>query len=159
MCWNLNELAGYTQPGGSFQEACLSLWTSRYLTTAFLAKSRIYNLLLTSYIDRYRFELESYKSTIRVNIRTSNYLERKCGKGDVSKKLRWWLCLYLTWSFLGDGSVVCINETLTMSYELTGPDCDAVYRVVHAGNDVFTSCRDGKIRVYSNSWQDVGYVR
>ena len=72
MCWNLNELAGYTQPGGSIQEACLSLWTSRYLTTALLARSRIYihNLLLTSYTDRYWFELESYNSTIKVNIPT-----------------------------------------------------------------------------------------
>lgn len=56
-------------------------------------------------------------------------------------------------SLAGDGSVVCVNEMMSTSYELSGPDCDAVYRVVHAGSDIFTSCRDGYIRSYSNSWE------
>ena len=53
--------------------------------------------------------------------------------------------------FSGDGSVVYLDETMAPSHELSGADCDTVYRVVYAGNEVITSCRDGKIRVYDTS--------
>lgn len=55
----------------------------------------------------------------------------------------------LLFVFIDDGSVVGIDETFSPIFELSGADCDAVYRVVHSGNEIYTSCRDGNIRIYS----------
>ena len=62
---------------------------------------------------------------------------------------------------LGDGSCVCMktsafaaavtdsgNELYT---ELTGSDCDPVYRAVTDGRSLFTCCRDSLIRRYALS--------
>ena len=50
--------------------------------------------------------------------------------------------------FSGDGSCFYMRETSSTVIELTGPDCDAVYKVVVEGDHVFTACRDGAIRKY-----------
>ena len=44
-------------------------------------------------------------------------------------------------------------EKLTVR-ELTGSDCDAVYKVCSNAKHIFTCCRDGKIRIYNKN----GYV-
>ena len=61
----------------------------------------------------------------------------------------------------GDGSCVCIKSsvlTLTDALsatesctELTGSDCDPVYRGVSDGRSLFTCCRDSVIRRYALS--------
>ncbi|KAK2155499.1 hypothetical protein LSH36_238g02048 [Paralvinella palmiformis] len=48
----------------------------------------------------------------------------------------------------GDGSCFYISEDYKTDLELTGPDCDPVYRVVSDGSYLYSSCRDGLIRKY-----------
>ncbi|KAK0064568.1 proteasomal ATPase-associated factor 1 [Biomphalaria pfeifferi] len=49
----------------------------------------------------------------------------------------------------GDGSCFHINERWETTTELTGSDCDPVYKVCDDGSNIYTSCRDGFIRKYS----------
>ena len=69
--------------------------------------------------------------------------------------------LHGRWSYcvLGDGSCVCM-KTSSLSgsaasaadeqayTELTGSDCDPVYRAASDGRSLFTCCRDSVIRRY-----------
>ncbi|XP_067946337.1 proteasomal ATPase-associated factor 1-like [Watersipora subatra] len=48
----------------------------------------------------------------------------------------------------GDGSAVCVDETLSQSYEFTGADCDPIYQLRRGSNRVYSCCRDGAVRVY-----------
>ena len=75
------------------------------------------------------------------------------------------LCLLgNTMCVLGDGSCVCMKTAaLTQNgsvadaedapwrlcTELTGSDCDPVYRAVSDGRNLFTCCRDSLIRRYA----------
>ncbi|XP_041354415.1 proteasomal ATPase-associated factor 1-like isoform X2 [Gigantopelta aegis] len=49
----------------------------------------------------------------------------------------------------GDGSCFYVDERLECLAELTGSDCDPVYRTVCDGTHVYTACRDGAIRKYN----------
>eukprot|EP00794_Sanderia_malayensis_P000033 gene33-624_t len=52
----------------------------------------------------------------------------------------------------GDGSVTLCDPSrkeLEIITELTGPDADAIYRLAIHNGDVYTACRDAKIRRYS----------
>ncbi|XP_064628952.1 proteasomal ATPase-associated factor 1-like [Lineus longissimus] len=49
----------------------------------------------------------------------------------------------------GDGSCVCFNNNYDPSLELTGPDCDPVYKVVSDGSYLYTACRDSFVRKYT----------
>ena len=49
----------------------------------------------------------------------------------------------------GDGSCFFINELCNTTTELTGSDCDHIYKVVCDNSHVYTACRDGLIRKYS----------
>lgn len=53
------------------------------------------------------------------------------------------------WSSSGDGTCFYVNEQCDTTVELTGADCDPLYKVVLSDNHVFTSCRDGNIRKYN----------
>ena len=55
--------------------------------------------------------------------------------------------------YLGDGSCFYVDESGLVGIEMTGPDCDPVYCTSHDGVSVYTGCRDGEIRKYSNAWQ------
>ncbi|CAH1798864.1 unnamed protein product [Owenia fusiformis] len=48
----------------------------------------------------------------------------------------------------GDGSCFYMDESYTSTLDLTGPDCDPVYRVVQDRDNIYTACRDGSIRKY-----------
>ena len=59
---------------------------------------------------------------------------------------------------LGDGSCVCMStaaltgvaqDDQKLCTELTGSDCDPVYRAVSDGRSLFTCCRDSVIRRYA----------
>jgi proteasomal ATPase-associated factor 1 len=52
-------------------------------------------------------------------------------------------------SISGDGSCFFINELCNTTTELTGSDCDHIYKVVCDNSHVYTACRDGLIRKYS----------
>ncbi|XP_059152366.1 proteasomal ATPase-associated factor 1-like [Physella acuta] len=52
----------------------------------------------------------------------------------------------------GDGSCFHFNERWETTTELTGSDCDPIYRVSCDGNFIYTSCRDGCIRKYNLSF-------
>ena len=41
-----------------------------------------------------------------------------------------------------------MNEAYETSLELTGPDCDPVYKVATDGTYMYTACRDGGVRKY-----------
>ncbi|CAL1543217.1 unnamed protein product [Lymnaea stagnalis] len=49
----------------------------------------------------------------------------------------------------GDGSCFHVNERWETTTELTGSDCDPIYKVSSDGDNIYTSCRDGSIRKYS----------
>ncbi|KAH9500223.1 Proteasomal ATPase-associated factor 1 [Bulinus truncatus] len=49
----------------------------------------------------------------------------------------------------GDGSCFHVNERWETTTELTGSDCDPIYKVTTDGRNIYTSCRDGYIRRYS----------
>jgi len=49
----------------------------------------------------------------------------------------------------GDGSCFHVDETWETTTELSGSDCDPLYKVSSDGSNVYTSCRDGMIRRYS----------
>ncbi|KAI8520799.1 Proteasomal ATPase-associated factor 1 [Branchiostoma belcheri] len=49
---------------------------------------------------------------------------------------------------LGDGTSFLPGMEETLPLQLTGPDCDPVYRVAACGNRVYSACRDGVIRKY-----------
>jgi len=58
------------------------------------------------------------------------------------------------WASFGDGSVCyrTLDPTKNGSFsgkELSGSDCDPVYRVCSDGRNLYTCCRDAKIRKYS----------
>lgn len=53
--------------------------------------------------------------------------------------------------FIGNGSTVYVDDTMKEITDLSGPDLDNVYQVSATKDNVFTSCRDGRIRVYSVS--------
>ncbi|XP_064601031.1 proteasomal ATPase-associated factor 1-like [Liolophura sinensis] len=48
----------------------------------------------------------------------------------------------------GDGSCFRVTEEFKTDLELTGPDCDPVYKVVNDAQTIYTACRDGLIRKY-----------
>jgi len=50
---------------------------------------------------------------------------------------------------LGDGSCSYIDNQQEMCVELTGPDCDPVYKTSFDGTHIYTCCRDGLIRKYN----------
>ena len=49
----------------------------------------------------------------------------------------------------GDGSCFYTNELFDTTLELSGPDCDPVYRVVTDGQYLYSCCRDGLVRKYA----------
>ncbi|XP_060080166.1 proteasomal ATPase-associated factor 1-like [Ylistrum balloti] len=51
----------------------------------------------------------------------------------------------------GDGSCCYVNSQGETTVELTGADCDPLYRVSSDGSHIYTCCRDGLIRKYSLS--------
>ena len=51
----------------------------------------------------------------------------------------------------GDGSCFLVSEDLSCPLELSGPDCDPVYRAATDGTFIYTVCRDGAIRKYRTS--------
>lgn len=51
--------------------------------------------------------------------------------------------------FPGDGSCFRVNNLHETTLELTGPDCDPVYKVVSDGSAIYTTCRDGCVRKYN----------
>ncbi|XP_063404117.1 proteasomal ATPase-associated factor 1-like [Mytilus trossulus] len=51
----------------------------------------------------------------------------------------------------GDGSCFFVNELCNTTTELTGADCDHIYKVVCDNTHVYTGCRDGQVRKYSCS--------
>ena len=60
--------------------------------------------------------------------------------------------MYCTLPPAGDGSAVCwrVGEPACGQVtRLTGPELDSVTSVRQAGGLVYTSCRDGCVRVYS----------
>ncbi|KAM4701336.1 proteasomal ATPase-associated factor 1 [Discoglossus pictus] len=48
----------------------------------------------------------------------------------------------------GDGSCFIIEQDCNHMIELTGPDCDPVYKVASSEKLVYTCCRDGIVRKY-----------
>ena len=48
----------------------------------------------------------------------------------------------------GDGSCFYINSSLETTTELTGSDCDPLYKTVTDGKFLYTACRDSAIRKY-----------
>ena len=42
-----------------------------------------------------------------------------------------------------------VEKEVKIMRELTGSDCDAVYKVCANSKHILTSCRDGKIRIYN----------
>lgn len=79
----------------------------------------------------------------------SPYKIRKYGKSSVN-------CLkeYHTDNLLvgrGDGTTSCIStkeDCESVTYELTGPDCDPIYSLSTHANCVYTACRDKRVRKY-----------
>jgi proteasomal ATPase-associated factor 1 len=56
------------------------------------------------------------------------------------------------WASKSDGSCILINPNVTTCskiVQLTGPDCDPVYQVKKDLDFIYTACRDGLIRKYS----------
>ncbi|KAK3097247.1 hypothetical protein FSP39_008035, partial [Pinctada imbricata] len=51
----------------------------------------------------------------------------------------------------GDGSCFYVDGQYNTMMELTGPDCDPVYKVVCNDTHIYTSCRDGTVRKYNLS--------
>ena len=49
----------------------------------------------------------------------------------------------------GDGSCFFTDASLRTRVELSGADCDPVYKVVSDGKYVYTSCRDSYVRKYA----------
>ncbi|CAG5126462.1 unnamed protein product [Candidula unifasciata] len=49
----------------------------------------------------------------------------------------------------GDGSCFNVNEHFETRVELTGSDCDPVYKICTDRTNIYTSCRDGTIRKYN----------
>ncbi|XP_045195880.1 proteasomal ATPase-associated factor 1-like [Mercenaria mercenaria] len=49
----------------------------------------------------------------------------------------------------GDGSCFYVNQNHETLVELTGSDCDPLYKTVSDGQYVYTACRDSQIRKYS----------
>ncbi|XP_005097162.1 proteasomal ATPase-associated factor 1 [Aplysia californica] len=49
----------------------------------------------------------------------------------------------------GDGSCFHVSDDWATSTELTGSDCDPLYKVCSDGTSIYTACRDGAIRRYS----------
>ncbi|KAK7497180.1 hypothetical protein BaRGS_00011474 [Batillaria attramentaria] len=49
----------------------------------------------------------------------------------------------------GDGSLFYINEEYKTMVELTGSDCDPVYKIACDQTHIYGSCRDGAIRKYN----------
>jgi len=79
-------------------------------------------------------------------------------------------CIVCVGCVLGDGSCVCVKTSALTDAsatngdeprtEMTGSDCDPVYRAVSDGRSLFTCCRDSVIRRYSlNSIQWIQYCR
>jgi len=48
-----------------------------------------------------------------------------------------------------DGSCFHVNHQWITTTELTGSDCDPIYRISSDNTNIYTSCRDGNIRCYS----------
>ncbi|XP_070605558.1 proteasomal ATPase-associated factor 1 isoform X1 [Erythrolamprus reginae] len=51
----------------------------------------------------------------------------------------------------GDGTCFIMQQDLDHVVELTGPDCDPVYKVSLWGKEIYTCCRDGLLRRYQLS--------
>lgn len=51
--------------------------------------------------------------------------------------------------FLGDGSCFNVDEHFETRVELTGSDCDPVYKICTDSANIYASCRDGTIRKYN----------
>ncbi|XP_060538709.1 proteasomal ATPase-associated factor 1 [Pantherophis guttatus] len=51
----------------------------------------------------------------------------------------------------GDGTCFIMQQDLDHVLELTGPDCDPVYKVAPWGKEIYTCCRDGILRRYQLS--------
>ena len=51
--------------------------------------------------------------------------------------------------YTGDGSCFYTNEAFDTTLELSGPDCDPVYKVATDGQYIYSCCRDGCIRKYA----------
>ncbi|ETE62810.1 Proteasomal ATPase-associated factor 1, partial [Ophiophagus hannah] len=47
-----------------------------------------------------------------------------------------------------DGTCFIMQQDLDHVLELTGPDCDPVYKVAPWGKEIYTCCRDGILRRY-----------
>lgn len=48
-----------------------------------------------------------------------------------------------------DGSAVYHYIDKEETFQLTGPDCEPIYSIKTDGKDIFTACRDAKIRKYN----------
>jgi len=56
------------------------------------------------------------------------------------------------WAAKNDGTCSLVNPNVAEGshfVQLTGPDCDPVYKIKQDGNNIYTACRDGVIRKYS----------
>ena len=51
----------------------------------------------------------------------------------------------------GDGSYFIVQQDLNYVTEITGADCDPVYKVATWEKQIYTCCRDGLVRRYQLS--------
>ncbi|XP_074641486.1 proteasomal ATPase-associated factor 1-like isoform X2 [Tubulanus polymorphus] len=68
------------------------------------------------------------------------------GRGPVLSSLNTSQGLFIT---SGDGSVTCLDSQYNSVLDLTGSDCEPIYKLVFSGTHYYTACRDGCIRKYA----------